>query len=410
MHKLLQITEQTLWQIIGRVVLTAGAFVSLGLVTRNYDKLEVGAYTLAQTYLAMFFIIADLGFNAYVLKKLKRNSDEANRLLNVRLYWSIFLALFASILILILPLGDGLVKMAVILGAVTIIGSGVFTSVSLIFQKELKYQLSIIAQTSGSLVMVLSLIVLVYLKVQVPFLLICYSLGWIFNNWVSLKLVNKYYHFRLTSPDYKYFISLFKKVWPISVTLILNVVYFRFDAFILAAVRGLSDTAIYNLSYALFQTALFIPTFIMNSYYPIILKELNNKVLLFRQLRIAFFIMINLSLIGTLLTFVLSEQIVNLITGGGFDGSIISINILSLSFPAFFGTALLMWVYVSLEKYKSLLWIYSIGLSANVLLNFIFTPVYSYIATSWITVFSEYLILVMQIVVLLFEPKARTKQ
>jgi len=399
-QKLLKITEQTIWQIFGRVIVSAASLVSLGLITRNYDKLEVGAFTLAQTYLAMFFIIADLGLNAYVLKKVKDDPSQVNKLFNGRLYWSIILAFIACILVLVLPIGGGLLKLAVFLGAFTIISNGVFTSVSLIFQKELKYQLSIAAQTVGSIVMVFSLIFLISLKVSVSLLLICYSIGWFANNLVSLIFVNKFYHFKLLKPDYKYFFNLIKKVWPISATLILNVIYFRFDAFILATTRGLAETAIYNLSYALFQTALFLPAFIMNSYYPIILKELSNKVLLFRQLRIAFIIMIVLAAFGTILTFVLSEDIFNLITGGGFDGSVESIKILSLSFPAFFGTALLMWLYVSLGKYKVLVWIYLTGLLVNVFANFIFTPSYSYIATSWITVFSEYLILLLQIVLL----------
>ncbi len=401
MHKLIQVTEQTLWQIVGRIVISLSAFLALALITRNYGKDAVGVYTLAQTYLTMFFIIGDLGLNAYVLARLKESPSEANKLFSIRFYWSVLLVVLAMLLALVLPLGDGLFKKAVLLGLFSILGSGIFTSVNLIFQERFKYQVSIIASSVGSVVMFLATIFLVISDVPPYMLLISYSLAWMANNIASLLLVNKYYHFKLLKPDFGYFFNLVKKVWPVSTTLILNVIYFRFDTFILAASRGLSEVAIYNLSYTLFQTALFLPTFIMNSYYPIILTEISNKKLLFRQLKIAFMVMVVLASLGTLIAFVASPSIIRLVTGGGFEESIAVINILSLSFPAFFTTALLMWVYVSLKRYKALMWIYLIGLIVNIMLNLIFTPTYSYIATSWITVFSEYLILTLQLIILL---------
>jgi len=53
---------------------------------------------------------------------------------------------------------------------------------------------------------------------------------------------------------------------------------------------------------------------------------------------------------------------------------------------------------VSKGKYKSMFAIYLIGLIANISLNFMFIPTYSFIAASWITVISEYLILTLQVV------------
>jgi len=407
LNKLLVITEQTLWQIIGRVITSGASFLALGLIIRNYSQEEVGVFTLAQTYLSMFFIIADLGLNAYVLSRLKDYPEEANKLFNARFYWSCSLVLIACLFSLLLPIGDGLFKMAVVFGAITIIGNGIFSSLSLIFQNQLKFELSIIAHIIGSAVMIITLFSLVFSNAPVFLLLLAYSIGWIANNITGLSLIRKFFKFKLITPDYKYFFGLLKKTWPISTTLILNVIYFRFDAFILAYFKGLSDAAIYNLSFALFQTALFLPTFVMNSYYPIILKELDNKKLLFRQLRLAFGIMTGIALLGTFFTFLSATVLVNLITGGGFEGSITSIKILSIGFPAFFGSALLMWVLVSLNKYKELMGVYFSGLVVNVVLNLIYTPRFTYIATSWITVFSEYLILSLLLMVLWFSEEKK---
>lgn len=62
-----------------------------------------------------------------------------------------------------------------------------------------------------------------------------------------------------------------------------------------------------------------------------------------------------------------------------------------------------MWVLVATGRYKSMFLLYTFGLILNLILNFVYIPKYSFIAASWITVISEYFILIMQIVVLWFD-------
>lgn len=400
MKQLLKVSQQTLWQLLGKTISSVTAFITLTLIARNYGQEGLGIYTLAVTYLTIFFIVVDLGFNAYVLTLLELGKDKANDLFNIRFYWSLFLSLIALLVSFIIPIGDSLFKTAVIMGLITILANGIYNSANLVFQFKLRYERSTIAVCLGAITYLVTMITLVAANTAPQLLILALSLGWLVNSLASLFLVGRFHKFNLTRPNFFYFWQLLKKVWPISATLILNVIYFRFDAFILAATRSLSEAGIYNLSFTIFQTALVLPTFIMNSYYPIILKELKDKNLLFNQLKVVFGIMIGISILGTVFTFMLSSLIIDLIGGDKFKDSVTSLKILSLSFPAFFTSALLMWVFVSFKKYLVLLYIYFVGLLVNVGLNFIYTPTYSYISTSWITVFSEYFILLLLLLAL----------
>ena len=102
-----------------------------------------------------------------------------------------------------------------------------------------------------------------------------------------------------------------------------------------------------------------------------------------------------------LLTFFLAPVITNLLTGGGFLGASQSLRILALGFPAYFVSALLMWILVGKGRYKTLLIVYTLGLIANLLLNFILIPQFSFYGASATTVISEYLILLLLLVSLL---------
>ncbi len=400
MQKLLKISQQTLWQIIGKVVFSLATFIILALIARNYGEEGTGVFTLALTYLAIFYLLSDFGFNAHVLRKVKRQNSkvkkEWQKLLGTRILWSGVLIVLAIGLLPFWPFTTPEFAQAVVMGALAIMVTGIFVTCNLIFQSSLRYDLSVLASSLGTVVGLAVFGYLVLSKYPVPILLLAHFSGWLVITVVAVILLRKMV--RSLSPifDIPYTIDLFKKSWPIAATLTINVVYFRADSFLIAYFKSVSEAGVYNVAYSVFQSALVLPTFIMNVYYPMMLKS-------FKGIKFVALGLLGLASFGTVITLLLSPFVVNILTGGGFFGSAQSLQILSLGFPAYFLSALLMWVLVTKSKYKTLLIIYLIGLLVNLSLNFIFIPQYSFMAASWITVISEYLILVMQTVVLLFE-------
>ncbi len=395
MKSLLKISQQTLWQMLGKVVTSLSTFIILGVVARNYGEAGTGTFTLALTYLGIFYLLADFGFNAHALKNFKL---EFRRLLGVRLLWSGLLVVLAVGLLPLWPFTTPLFSQAVYFGALAIVASAVYTTCNLIFQSKLRYEFSVLASGTGTLLSLLAFIYLVSLKPPISFLFSAHFLGWILIAATALILVKKINQDVFPIFDNQYTIDLFKSSWPIAATLAVNVVYFRADAFMIAYFKGVSDVGIYNVAYSVFQSALVLPTFIMNAYYPLMLKSLKGSKLVALGL-------LSLAVFGTLITIFLSPLVIKILTGSGFNGSASSLQILSLGFPAYFLSSLLMWVLVTKGQYKIMLLIYVVGLLINFCLNFIYIPLFSFMAASWITVVSEYLILGMQIMVLFFKPR-----
>ncbi|MDP3974103.1 MAG: flippase [Candidatus Daviesbacteria bacterium] len=397
MQVLLKISQQTFWQILGKVVTAGSTFVILGLVARSYGEEGTGVFTLALTYLAIFYLLSDFGFNAHVLKRVSSSElvvgSEWNKLLGTRIVWSVVLVLLAVGTLPLWPFATGEFFQAVIFGSLAIIGSGIFVTCNLIFQSKLRYDLSVLASSAGTLISLAVFIYLISSGYPVPLMLLAHLAGWIIIALMSLILVSRI--FPLVSPvfDSSYAANLFRQSWPIAATLALNVVYFRADSFMIAYFRSNTEVGVYNVAYSVFQTTLVLPTFIMNAYYPMMLKSFKGiKVVVLGLLVVASF--------GTMLTLTLAPLIIQILTGGGFVGATSSLQILSLGFPAYFLSALLMWVMVAQGRYRTMLIIYAIGLAVNLVLNFIYIPQYSFVAASYITVISEYLILIMQGMVL----------
>lgn len=395
MKALIKIFQQTFWQMIGKLITSLSTLIILGVVARNYHEKGTGVFTLSLTYLAMFNLLSDFGFNAHILRQAK---VEWQKLLGTRLIWSIFLVILAVVLLPFLPFAQMEFIHSVIFGSLAIIAFAIFVSCNLIFQKELRYDLSVAASSLGT---VLGLGFFIWLSSQqlpVAVMMLANLVSWIVISVLALNLVRQLVRNVWPIFDLKYSLSLLKNSWPIAATLAVNVVYFRADSFMISFYKGISSAGIYNVAYAVFQTALVLPNFIMNAYYPLMLKSKS-------EVKLVGVWLIILAFFATSLTFGLAPNLINILTGAGFEGSSLSLQILSLSLPAFYLSALLMWRLVTEGKYKLLLLIYFTGLVFNLGLNFIYIPKFSYLAAAWITVVSEYLILVMQAMVLWLHPK-----
>jgi O-antigen/teichoic acid export membrane protein len=80
-----------------------------------------------------------------------------------------------------------------------------------------------------------------------------------------------------------------------------------------------------------------------------------------------------------------------------FANCIIPFRILLLSLPFFFTTSFLQWVLITLEKQKYLMYVYLFSVILNIVLNIIFIPQFSYLASATITLISEGLVFVFLI-------------
>ncbi len=328
----------------------------------------------------------------------------ADKLFTLRLIISLFLVLIACVLVFFIPVKSSLFNYSVLLGATTIIFNGIFNSANLIFQKRLRYDLSVVASSSGAFATFGIIYYLSSKEVAIPYLMLASTLGWMINNIVISILLKKIYSFRIVALDLNYLKDIFFNIWPISLTLLLNVLYFKLDSFILGSIYPIAVVGEYNLAYQFFQTALVLPTFIMNSYYPLMLRNLEqSKAVFFKQIKIGSLILLGISIVGTIITLFTAPFFINLLSGE--ETTIVSLKILSTGFPAFFVSALLMWALISLKKYKTILFVYSFGISLNLILNIILIPKYSYLAASWVTVFCEHLILLLLIFILYKQSK-----
>lgn len=405
------IATNTASQLVGRIVSSGAIFVASILIARAFGADGYGDFIKITSYIALFYLLADFGMNAVYLQMKNAQAVPAGRqdsgsvwstLLSLRLAGSIILVFIAIAILSFLPRGsyqgytDG-VRLGIILFSPAIIFQAIITTTNALFQEKLRYDLSMVAVASGSLI---ALGAVWIVSISSSSLLgpvassLAFLLGTTLTALLGVFLAKAYVTIRATL-DTSLARQLIMGSIPLGLTLLFNQVYFRADSIILTLSRSTVEVGIYGFAYKIFEVALVVPTFFMNSVYPFMLarssqtnvddvRNLTKKSL--RSLTASsIVVVIVLWIAAPLLRFVRPE----------FVQSVIALRVLSLSLPFFFLSSLSMWVLITMKKQGILVPIYAVSMIANIGLNLVLIPLWGYMAAAWVTVVSEAFVLLL---------------
>jgi O-antigen/teichoic acid export membrane protein len=398
------LATNTVVQMIGKVV-TAGTTL---LITRmiadghSLGRLGFGEFSIITAYAAYFYILTDFGLNAVGTKHLTEHPEHESmyfsQILVLRLAGSIGLILLGLIFLVFLPYAP-VVKLGCILMLLTIFSQAIITHCNMLFQVRLRYDQSMIAVSVGSLVS----LALVFLAYKAGASLLVYiaamTVGSLLSATMAIFLASLMIPIR-PSISVAVWRTALVAALPLGVTVALNLVYFKADAFILSFIRlapvlhlnNADAVAVYGLAYRIFEVALVFPIFLVNALYPLMVKTAKDDYGAFRRL-------VGKSLIGLAaisfmamgLLFALSPWLIALASKGNaeFSGSITALRLLVLSLPLFFMSNVLLWTVMALGRQRVLVVFYAIGAIINVALNIWLIPVYGYVAAAIVTGLTE---------------------
>ncbi len=391
-------------QIVGKGLTASATFIVTILISRALGEAGYGDFTKIAVFVGYFYTIADFGLNS-IYVKLADDKNQINllkTLLGARLLLAAGLAAAAIVIGFLVPYnssaGTGfspIVKIGIAIASLTIITQSAYTTSNALFQKKLRYDLSTIAVVAGALTILLGTLfvsitggsLLAYTTIYVLQGIVIVSTAYFFLRKLTRATVIP--KFSLDGETKKIIIG----AWPVGAALILSLIYFRIDVFILSNYRSSAEVGIYGLAYQFFEAALAVPIFFANSIYPP-MQDLARRDFSLFKLKVKFWLLTLTGISLLLATFlVVIARFIPFIYQGRFAGSVISLQILAFGMPFFFASALLWHTLIILGKQKFLIPIYGTGALFNLIANLIFIPQYGYMAATIITVIYEALVL-----------------
>ena len=182
---------------------------------------------------------------------------------------------------------------------------------------------------------------------------------------------------------------LLKDSWPLLLSSIAVVVYMKIDQIMLGQMVGDEAVGIYSAAVRISEVWYFIPTMIVASVFPAILKARNSsEEQYYKKLQHLFDLMLWLSIgIALPMTF-LSESVIKILFGETYldASSILSIHIWASVF-VFLGVASSKWFIAENRQILSFQRT-TIGALANVILNFLFIPQFQAVGAATATIIS----------------------
>ena len=398
-----KIAYNALFSAGARVVEVAIALVIIGLTTRYLGDGGFGDYIIVITFVYIFSVIADLGLYSIVVREISREGANEEKIINnaftLRFVAGFFILGSAFFVSLIFPYSES-VKTGIGIAA---IGFWILSNIQVLmglFQKHLAMDKVAIAEILGRVIQLL--FVLACVKLDLGFLYIIFSifLGAIFNFALVLFFTSKYIKIRLRF-DFKFWKELLKQAYPLAISAILVLIYFKLDTIFLSVMKAREDVGVYGLSYKILENLIFFPAMIVGLTMPIMSKYIftdRNKFKSVVQRTLNFLLIAVVPMIVGVVF--ISDKIIKLLGDGeGFKDSPLVLNILMMALGFIFLGALFSNIIIAANKQKQLAQIYFVGMIFNIITNFIFIPRYSYFGAAATTVVTELLVTVLMIFV-----------
>ncbi|MDQ7815319.1 MAG: flippase [Patescibacteria group bacterium] len=383
-------------QITGKAISTAIGVIVIGLMARYLGQDGFGIYTTANSFLQVFALILDLGINVMLVQMLgERAGDKefekraTSAVFTFRLVTALILLTLAPIIGLFLDYPWEL-KLAFF----AIWGSYFSSVVNQIVigteQRHFKMHYAALGEVVGRLVTLAGLLIGISSGLGVVGLTLIVSIGSTANFVLNLLLARRHASFAWNW-DPAFWRTLLGRSWPIGLSILFNLIYFRADTLILSYVRPLNEVGIYGAAYRVLEILITLPFMYCGVLLPLIARAWadKDKERFNRLYRNALSTMALLAAPMVAGVFVMGDRIMLAIAGDAFVESGMILKILILAAAVIFLGTVSSHAIVALDAQKKSMPLY-IAIAIVTLIGYIiFIPRYGMYAAAWLTVFSE---------------------
>ena len=391
------LASNTAVQVVGKIISIAMGVVVVGLMTHLLGTNGFGAYSTANAFLQVFAILIDLGLNVGIVQILgehagdKAYEDRAVSAIFSLRFWSALIILsLAPIIGLMIPVYSRDVKIAFFAIWASFFFSSLNQIVIGVHQRHLKMHIVAAAELAGRTVLLLGVLVAVALHWGLVPVVLIVSLGGIANFLVNFLVARHFASFRLGF-DWTFWKSTLKKSWPIGISVLFTLIYYKSDTIILSWVRPMSEVGLYGAAYRVLDILAAFPFM----YAGILLPMLANAWALHDRERFARLIQRSVDAFAVIIlpmivgTFLVADKAMTLIAGNDFAASANVLRILIIATGCIYIGTIFSYAIVALNRQRDMMKYYIAVAVIALALYWIFIPIWGMWAAAWLTVATE---------------------
>jgi len=370
-------------------------FVFIG---RYLGPNDLGKFTFALSFIAMFLVISDLGLNLLTVREVSKDKSLTSKYLNNVVVFKTFLALLSFVLVMffvtVLGYPDKTIKIVFLLALASFF-SNISTAIRWIFQAYLKLEYDSVLNIAQNILG----FALGYLFLRLNWGI--YGIGysqifvWIFILISAWVLISKKFTPIKFEFDFEFWGKLLKNSLPFALMLVFTGLYLNLDTVLLSFFKGDQAVGLYNAANRLVLAGKMIPGVLIASLFPM-LSEASKKPkgefdrFLGKSLTLMFCFALPIA-VGTIF---LANKMILLLYGEKFTGSVSALQILIWGLFCMYLSIVLGNGLIAKGYQKINTWITGIGLGISLLLNFSLIQRFGHIGTSVAILTTEFFVMV----------------
>ncbi len=380
------------WLFVDRFVrMGMGLFVGVW-IARYLGPVQFGSLNFALAFIALFATATTLGLEGIVIRELVHSSEGTHEILGTTLVLRSFggflsVAVSVATLRLIQP-HDRQALLLVSILSLTLIFQA-FDTIDAFFQSQVQSKITVWAKNSAFLVFAGIRVWLIYLKAPVWAFAVAYT------GEIALGAVGLVFGYRLSGgrifawrASKERATLLLKQSWPIVFSGMAIMVYMRLDMVMLKMMQGDYAVGLYSAATRVSEVWYFIPTAIVSSVSPAIMRAKDDPELFYGRLRKLFSLMALTSCVIGSVVALSSHTIVRILYSNSFSGAapVLAVHVWASVF-VFLGIAQSPWDITKnllrLSLYRTIM-----GGVINVAINLVLIPRYAAMGAAVATVTS----------------------
>jgi len=393
-----KIFTNTLWQVSIRVINILIGVFSLALVTRMLGQAGFGFYTTIFAFVQIFAILADLGLYMAMLREISSVKDRVsenkiiNNIFTIRLLSSLLMLLVIPMAIQFFPYNQ-IVKTGSLFFMGTFFFQSLITTLTAVFSKRLDMAKVAMVDFINKIFYAGALFYLFFHTFSLNIILLANTITMALSFVVLLFFIRPHVKLALAW-DFNYWKVVWHRSWPLAITVVLNLLYFKADTLVLSAYKSPEEVGIYGAPYRVLEVMATFPHMFMSLILPIFtaswmakkIKNLNNNF----QHSFDFFSILSVAMLFS--TWLVSRPLMILLAGEDFAPSGPVLNVLIVATVGIFFGTLFIYLIVAINEQKQMIKYFLLTAIVALIGYFIFIPIYSYWGAAYMTLFVEWLI------------------
>lgn len=383
-------------QLVGKVVSTTIGVLIVGLLTRYLGQDGFGAYSTANAFLQVFTLFLDLGVNVTFVALLGEHADDpayekrcVSALFTLRLTCAGLLTIAAPLLGWLSPYPLE-IKLAIIALTGSLLFPGLTQIITGVQQRHLQTHIGALGEILGRLTLLAGILYARHAGFGLIPIMWFVSLGAAANFFLNLWLTKPHGIIRWNW-DVAFWKDTLIRSWPIGVSILFNLIYYKGDTLVLSLTRSQAEVGIYSAAYRVLEILITVPFMIAGLVLPLFSaawgkqdhKRLSH---LAKQTLSAVMLLVAPIVMGTL---VLADRIMILVAGHNFAASGPILRVLIVATGIIFVNVIYAHVVVAIQAQRKMLPVYiatALGIFAGYVL---LIPLFGMQAAAWLTVASE---------------------